>query len=189
MLTLMVPQPKTPILNWFYYLLWFYLLTVSEFSYLTKSYSVSGLTPLPPAPSPWWCWRMATTTRIMPLPLERRWDLEAVDSMLPRDIDLRDGPAPLLRDQPPDPLTAIVSSVSGTWHPGRALYCLWWWVQQRLQHTRDNLCPVFAIHQIPALAAGYVPPAIHTEEEARAAHTSLVSEIFAALRTALVYFR
>ena len=43
----MVPQPKTPILNCFYHLLWFYVLTVFEFSCLAKSYSVSGLTPLP----------------------------------------------------------------------------------------------------------------------------------------------
>ena len=43
----MVPHPKTPILNCFYHLLWFYVLTVSEFSCLAKSYSVSGLTPLP----------------------------------------------------------------------------------------------------------------------------------------------
>ena len=28
----MVPHPKTPILNCFYHLLWFYFLTVSEFS-------------------------------------------------------------------------------------------------------------------------------------------------------------
>ena len=43
----MVPHPKTPILNWFYHLLWLYFLTVSEFSYLAKSYSVSGLAPIP----------------------------------------------------------------------------------------------------------------------------------------------
>ena len=43
----MVPHPKTPIVNCFYHLLWFYLLTVSEFSCLAKSHSVSGLTPLP----------------------------------------------------------------------------------------------------------------------------------------------
>ena len=43
----MVPHPKTPILNCFYHLLWSYVLTVSEFSCLAKSYSVSGLTPLP----------------------------------------------------------------------------------------------------------------------------------------------
>ena len=43
----MVPHPKTPILNSFYHLLWFYVLTVSELSCLAKSYSVSGLTPLP----------------------------------------------------------------------------------------------------------------------------------------------
>ena len=42
----MVPHPKTPILNWFYQLLWFYTLSASEFSCLAKSYSVSGLTPL-----------------------------------------------------------------------------------------------------------------------------------------------
>ena len=33
----MVPHPKTPILNWFDHVLWFYLLTVSEFSCLAKS--------------------------------------------------------------------------------------------------------------------------------------------------------
>ena len=47
----MVPHPKTPILNCFYHLLWFYFLTVSEFSCLAKSYSVSGLTPLPHIPN------------------------------------------------------------------------------------------------------------------------------------------
>ena len=43
----MVSHPKTPILNCFYHLLWFYLLTVSQFSCLARSYSVSGLTPMP----------------------------------------------------------------------------------------------------------------------------------------------
>ena len=47
----MVPHPKTPILNWFYHLLWFYLLTVSECSCMAKSYSVSGLPPLPHIPN------------------------------------------------------------------------------------------------------------------------------------------
>ena len=47
----MVPHPKTPILNCFYHLLWFYVLTVSEFSCLAKSYSVSGLTLLPHIPN------------------------------------------------------------------------------------------------------------------------------------------
>ena len=37
----MVSHPKTPILNCFYHLLWFYVLTVSEFSCLAKSYSGS----------------------------------------------------------------------------------------------------------------------------------------------------
>ena len=36
----MVSHPKTPILNCFYHLLWSYLLTVSEFSCLAKSFSV-----------------------------------------------------------------------------------------------------------------------------------------------------
>ena len=48
----MVPHPKTPILNWFYHLLWLYFSTVSEFSCLAKSYSLSGLTPLPQIPNP-----------------------------------------------------------------------------------------------------------------------------------------
>ena len=47
----MVSHGKTPILNCFYHLLWFYLLTVSEFSCLAKSYSVSGLTPMPHIPN------------------------------------------------------------------------------------------------------------------------------------------
>ena len=34
--------------------------------------------------------------RITPRPLEHRWDLDAVDSMLPRDMDLPDDPTPLL---------------------------------------------------------------------------------------------
>ena len=36
----MVSHPKTPILNCFYRLLWFYVLTASEFSCLAKSFSV-----------------------------------------------------------------------------------------------------------------------------------------------------
>ena len=40
-----MPDPKIPMLNWFYHLLWFYFLTISEFSSLAKSYSVSGLAP------------------------------------------------------------------------------------------------------------------------------------------------
>ena len=38
----MVSQPKTPILNCFSHLLWFYPLTVSEFSCLAQSLSVLG---------------------------------------------------------------------------------------------------------------------------------------------------
>ena len=49
-LSLVVSHPKTPILNCFYHLLWFYFLTFSEFSGLAKSYSVSGLTPMPHTP-------------------------------------------------------------------------------------------------------------------------------------------
>ena len=47
----MVSHPKTPILNCFYHLLWFYVLTVSEFSCMAKSSSVSGLTPMPHIPN------------------------------------------------------------------------------------------------------------------------------------------
>ena len=47
----MVSHPKTPILNCFYHLLWFYFSTVSDFSCLAKLYSVSGLTPLPHIPN------------------------------------------------------------------------------------------------------------------------------------------
>ena len=47
----MDPHPKTPILYCFYHLLLFYFLTVPELSCLAKSYSVSGLTPLPHIPN------------------------------------------------------------------------------------------------------------------------------------------
>ena len=47
----MVSHPKTPMLISLYHLLWFYFLTVSEFSCLAKSYSVSGLTPMPHTPN------------------------------------------------------------------------------------------------------------------------------------------
>ena len=47
----MVSHPKTPILNCFYHLLWFYFLTVSEFSCFAESCSVSGLTPMPHLPN------------------------------------------------------------------------------------------------------------------------------------------
>ena len=47
----MVSHPKTPILNCFYHLLWFYVLTLSEFSCLAKSSSVSGLTSMPHTPN------------------------------------------------------------------------------------------------------------------------------------------
>ena len=36
----MVSHPKTPILNSFYHLLWFYVFTLSEFSCLAKLFSV-----------------------------------------------------------------------------------------------------------------------------------------------------
>ena len=50
-----------------------------------------------------------------------------------------------------------------------------------------NLCPVFAIHQIRALALGeQLQPTIRTETEAQAAHAALVHEILSALRSALV---
>ena len=47
----MVSHPKTPILNCYFHLMWLYVLTVSEFSCLAKSYSVSGLTPMPDIPN------------------------------------------------------------------------------------------------------------------------------------------
>ena len=107
-----------------------------------------------------------------------------------------------------------MSGRAGTWHPGHALYCLCRWARRRWQHTKessatwrfdldgwkqaeiiptlagrpatDNLFPVFVIHPIRPLGAGQSSAAIHTGEEARAAHTALASEIFAALRTTLV---
>ena len=53
--------------------------------------------------------------------------------------------------------------------------------------TATNLCSVFAIQQIRALAIGaQLQPAIRTETEAQAAHAALVHEILSALRSALV---
>ena len=53
--------------------------------------------------------------------------------------------------------------------------------------TATNVCPVFAIDQIRALALGeQLQPAIHTETEAQAAQAALVHEILSALRSALV---
>ena len=50
----MVPHLKTAILNCLYHLLWFYVLTDSEFSslaMLAKPYPVSGQTPMPQIPN------------------------------------------------------------------------------------------------------------------------------------------
>ena len=74
--------------------------------------------------------------RITPHPQESHWSLEAVDSMLLATTALPDRPTPLLNDQPPDPLTAIVSGTAGTWQPGQALYCLRQWARRRWPHTR-----------------------------------------------------
>ena len=46
----MVFHLRTPLLKIFYYLLWFQIVTVSEFSCLAKSFPVSGLTPMPQIP-------------------------------------------------------------------------------------------------------------------------------------------
>ena len=153
--------------------------------------------------------------RITARPQERRCDLEAVNSKLPRDAPLLDGPTILRPDQPPDPRTANLSGIAGRWHPGHALYCLPRWAQLRWPHTREysaewsfhldgrqqgeaippkeggksptamNLCPVFAIHQILALATEG-QATMYTGSEARAAYGALVSEIFSALSSALI---
>ena len=154
--------------------------------------------------------------QIIPHPQESHWSLVAVDSMPPATTALPDSPSPLLPGQPPVPLTANVSGTAGTWHPGHALYGLWRWAQRRWPHTRvwsatwtfyldgrqqleaipertadtttaPNLCPIFAIHQIRALALGeQLQLAIRTETVAQAAHAAVVHEIFTALRSALV---
>ena len=57
-LDLVVPHLRTPILKCFYYLLWFYVLTDSEFSCLAKlakPYPVSGPTPMPQIPNQLYC--------------------------------------------------------------------------------------------------------------------------------------
>ena len=50
--------------------------------------------------------------QIIPHPRESHWSLEAVDSMLPATTALVDSPTRLLNDQPPDPLTAILSGTA-----------------------------------------------------------------------------
>ena len=53
--------------------------------------------------------------------------------------------------------------------------------------TAMKLCPVFAIHQIWALAMGrQLQAAIGTETEAQGAHAALLHEILSALRSAFV---
>ena len=50
----MISHLKTPILNCFYHLLWFYILTYSGLSclaMLAKPYPVSGPTPMPQIPN------------------------------------------------------------------------------------------------------------------------------------------
>ena len=49
----MVSHLRTPIciLKSFYYLLWFQVVTISEFSCLATSFPVSGLTPMPKIPN------------------------------------------------------------------------------------------------------------------------------------------
>ena len=143
--------------------------------------------------------------RIIPHPQDSHWSLEAVDSMLRATTGLPDNPTPLLPNKPPDPMTAIVLGTAGTWHPGQALYCLWRWARRRWPHTRawsaawrfyldgrqqmeairqptaetptePNLCPVFAVHQIRALALGrQLQPAIRTETSRHhsTSHTTL----------------
>ena len=59
--------------------------------------------------------------RIMLGPLESRRDLEPVESMLSKGVELPDCPTPLPPGRPPDPLTAILSGAAGAWHPGHAL--------------------------------------------------------------------
>ena len=74
--------------------------------------------------------------RIIPHPQDNHWSLEAVDCMLRATTGLPDNPTPLLPNQPPDPLTAIVSGAAGTWQPDHAPYCLWRWARRRWLHTR-----------------------------------------------------
>ena len=59
-LSLVAPHLKTPILNCYYHLLWFYFLTDSEFTcfaMVAKPYSESGPTPLPQIPNQLRCVR------------------------------------------------------------------------------------------------------------------------------------
>ena len=153
--------------------------------------------------------------RVTPRPEDGRWDLEAVESMIPVTAPLPDAPSTLNPDQPPDPLAAVTSGQAGSWHSGHAFYCLWqwarrWWPDTRpwtaawrfhrdgLQQaeaappqgvedppTTGNLCAIFAVHQIRA-HSGRADPSLRTETAARAAYTALVHKIFDALRSAQI---
>ena len=75
--------------------------------------------------------------RITPHPQECHWNLEVFNSKLPASAALPNGPTPLPQNQPPDPLTAVVSGEPGSWHPQLALYRLGRWAQRRWLHTKD----------------------------------------------------
>ena len=128
--------------------------------------------------------------------------------MLPATAGLPDSPTPLLNGKSPDPLTASVSGTVGTWRwarrrwPHTRVWTATWRFhldgRQQLEDipqrertaetpTGPNLCPIFAIHQIRALALGeQLQPAISTETEAQGALVAIVHEVLGALRSALV---
>ena len=146
--------------------------------------------------------------RINPHPQEHHWSLEPVDSMLPANAALLDSPIPLPYVleaagtwHPGHALYCLWRLGQRRWSRTRDWTATWrfhldGWQQLEaiLQRgrtaetpTATNFCPVFAIHQIRALAmGGQLQPAIRTETEAQAAHAALVHEILSALRSALV---
>ena len=135
--------------------------------------------------------------------------------MLPASAALPDGPTPLPHNQPKDPVVSGEAGgwlpghalyclwrwAQRRWRHTRDWMATWRFHldgRQELeaipQHERTtetpataNLCPVFAIHQIRALAmGGQLRPTIRTETEAQAAHAALVHEILSALHSVLM---
>ena len=72
-----------PILKCFYHLLWLHLLIVSEFSCFAKSYSVSGLTPLPHIPN-----RLHSMQKSAHEVLEANWEARVMPGLTEKSFVL-----------------------------------------------------------------------------------------------------
>ena len=142
--------------------------------------------------------------RINPHPQKCHWNLEPVEPMLPARAALPDGATVSGESgswHPGHALYCLWRRAQRHWPHTRDWSATWrFYLDSRQQmeaipeherttetHATANLCPVFAIHRIRALAmGGQLRPTIRTETEAKAANAALVHEILSALRSALV---